>query len=186
MISPTSTVWTERNCALLTEWWTVEGLTSYEIANRFRGLGYIFTRNAIIGRVHRMKLVAPESKNKAISEKRSKRATISNLKKANKVKYVFVGGKKFNPLRERSAASPLRQNGKAATVISPTIGDKAILLKHSKAGQCKAILGYVDGKLEDAVYCGEKVAHPVIRGGERITYSWCDYHKSIYLTGAKR
>ena len=177
MISPADTIWTERNCALLTEWWTIEGLTILEISNRLKGLGYIVTPNAVIGKIYRMRLVAPESKRRAISERRSKRATISNAKRANKVKYVFVGGKKFNP-------HPTKCKVKSA--ILPPSGDKAILLKHSKSGQCKAILGYVDGKLEAAVYCGEKVAHPTIRGGERISYSWCPYHKSIYLVEPKR
>lgn len=179
MMKILDTVWTEANCRKLRNWWEIDGLTSNEVVLEFGKLGYQISRNAIIGKVHRLKLVAPGEKRGLSSEKRS-----AAMKKANAMRSLrptirrrpFPTEKKYNP-------QPPPEPPISAT--NPPKGNKAVLLKHSKDGQCKAIIGYVHGKLELAVYCGEKTP-PVRRHGELVSSPWCDYHKSIYLTEPRR
>src|SRR6267154_4489345 len=60
------TVWNEANCNRLRQWWEVDGLIARQVADKFREIGCDVTRNAVIGKVHRMKLMQPASKVEAL------------------------------------------------------------------------------------------------------------------------
>src|SRR5712671_4991515 len=140
------TVWTTANCEKLRNWWEIEGKTSPEIVAELGKLGYRVTRNSIIGKVHRMKLVAPPIKAGLTTERRSAAIKAAIAKRREKQAAFLMREKKFNP-------QPLPEPPISAT--NPPKGNRAVLLKDSKEGQCKAIIGYIDGKMENAVYCGE-------------------------------
>lgn len=171
------TVWTRANCELLRNWWEIDGKTAPAIAAEFGKLGYRLTKNAVIGKVNRMGLHSPETKPGMSRAKRSAHMRAANVMKQNRPAAFLLKPKKVNP-------KPPPEPPISAT--NPPKGKKAILLKHSKEGQCKAIIGYINGKLENAVYCGEKTPPHRTREGRLIDTNWCPYHASIYFVGSKR
>jgi len=171
------TVWTTTNCELLRNWWEVEGKSAPEIMAELGQLGYRVTKNAVIGKVHRMRLVAPPARAGLTTQGRSASMKAAIAKRREKQAAFLMREKKFNPVVPPEP--PI-------SATNPPKGKKAVLLKDSKAGQCKAIIGYIDGKLENAVYCGE--ATPAFRNRENkiIHTSWCPYHVSIYTSEVRK
>jgi hypothetical protein len=175
-------VWTRDNCERLRHWWEEDGLPASQVSAKFGQIGYNITRNAVIGKVYRMGLVEPEKKAGVIKANHSQRAKILNTvraeRKEQKVAYQRVDAQ---GLMEVRVTMNTRQGSTA-----PPDGGKAVLLKHSKDGQCKAILGYIGGRAEDALYCGEDCASHTTSAGRVIPTSYCPYHKSIYMTEPRR
>lgn len=168
-------------CDHLQQWWQVEGLTAGQIERNLLGLGLTISRNAIIGKVHRMGLVPPASKGRSLKEQCAQRAKVANTGRIRKPRpererFVILRGKKYNPHRPLEAKMSNKRPD----------GSKSILLKHAKEGQCKYILGYVDGKLENAVYCGEDISTTITASGYAVKTSWCGFHKGICVTQDKR
>ena len=166
------TVWTTANCEKLRNWWEVDGKTAPEIMAELGQLGYRVTKNAIIGKVNRMKLRAATSKKGLSFEKRSAHMKAANARKRDK-RAAFLH-KTFEPLPPPEP--PI-------TATNPPKGKKAVLLKDSKSGQCKAIIGYIEGKMEYAVYCGEATPAFRNRDNKLVHTNWCPYHVSIYFKG---
>ncbi len=157
-----TSVWDDKAVKLLINWWEVDGLTSFTIEDRFKSKGYPITRNAVIGKVFRMGLVAPKSKAALLHEGNSQRAAT-----LNKVKAKISNDKKpSNPRRKEVKVSKTKPDGR-----------KAVLLTELGDGKCKYIIGYINGKVEKAVYCGEDTIKST---------SWCHYHRSICLNEFKR
>lgn len=170
------TVWSQDNCNRLRQWWEVDGLIARQVANKFREIGCDVTRNAVIGKVHRMKLVQPASKAESL-----RNVHTQTLKIARRQKNGVVQRLDARKLMEVHVT----MSTKKSSVPAPD-GSKAVLLKHSKEGMCKAVIGYVGGKAEDAVYCGEDCAVHVTSTGRMVPTNWCKYHKSLYMTEARR
>jgi len=171
------TVWTEANCEKLRNWWEIEGKTSPEIVAELGKLGYRVTRNSIIGKVHRMGLVAAPTKAGITTKRRSAYMKAASAKRREKQAAFLMREKKFNPVAPPEP--PI-------SATNPPKGKRAVLLKDSKEGQCKAIIGYIDGKIENAVYCGERTPPHVTREGRLVHSSWCPYHVSIYTNEVKK
>jgi hypothetical protein len=155
--------WSAENCARLQQWWEVDGCTCPEIEKRFGVLGYLIGCNAIAGKVFRMKLKPPDWKAGKVRERASKTA-----RRRLPPRQIIVRGKKYNPSRYQEVAVPAEKPD----------GSKNVLLKRSRSGQCKYIVGYVGGRCEDAVYCGERT-ETIIRNGRQTRLPWCCYHRGI-------
>jgi hypothetical protein len=178
MIAPLNTPWTEQNCELLRGWWENDGLTCGAIADILRQSGHNVTRNSVVGKVHRMGLKAPEWKDQKLREKRSQEGILRRANNKRKVEYIM--GKKFNPDRTKIVVSLAA----AKSSIAAPSGNNNVLLKNSKDGQCKFIVGYMHGRCEDAMYCGDPTGF--IKKGERLIASpWCDYHANICTTESR-
>lgn len=175
-------VWTRDNCERLRHWWEEDGLPASQVSAKFGQIGYNITRNAVIGKVHRMGLVEPEKKAEVIKANHSQRAKVLNTVRAErkepKVAYQRVDAQGLMEVR-------VTMNTKRGSTAPPD-GSKATLLKHSKDGTCKAIIGYVGGKLENAVYCGEDCVPHYTSTGRQVPTSWCGFHKAIYMTEPRR
>lgn len=167
--------WTKENCDRLRTWWEISGYTCGRIVAEYGSFGYVVTTNAVIGKVHRMKLKPPEWKAEKVRKRCSEIIKARN-RMAPPERQVIIMGKKYNPRKPTVKVS--------LTHDKPD-ENQATLLKHSKDGYCKAIIGYVGGKLEDAVYCHVKVAIVKDKYGHDMDSSWCPYHRSIYIVESK-
>jgi hypothetical protein len=59
----------------------------------------------------------------------------------------------------------------------------SVRLMDARFGQCRAIVGYLNGRCADAVICALPVAPSTIgRNGKPIEYSWCPAHKGVYIS----
>jgi hypothetical protein len=164
-----STVWTTENCNRLRQWWEQDGLSCGQISACFGQIGWKITRNSIISKVHRLKLKAPENKKTLLRELRVRRMKVQSAAK----------------LREASKPKIPPPSQPKVTIMMDNHVSNAVLLKQSQEGQCKAVLGYIRGRCEDAVYCGEPTI-AVIRNGREVQSSWCKHHHSIYTVESKR
>ncbi len=183
------TVWNKANCDRLRKWWEVDGMIARQVADKFREIGCDVTRNAVIGKVHRMKLKQPASKVETLRNTHSQ--TLKHIR-AQQKNGAAVPADLSSRRLENSGLDARKlmevhvtMSTKKSSVPAPD-GSKAILLKHSKDGQCKAIIGYVGGKAEDAVYCGEDCVVHRTSTGRVVPTNWCPFHKSLYMTEPRR
>ncbi len=175
--SPTFSPWFDaKNSELLHQWWSIDGLPASKIVGRFKELGVVVTKNSVIGRIHRAGLKPPEWKPKAQREAAKQREGTKNRERTKKsiIQYVVIDGKRYHPKHKEITMTNEEPRG-----------DKSVLLKDSRDGQCKAIIGYKDGKAALAVYCGQDTV-PSIRYGRVVMTSWCAHHLMKYTTEAKR
>lgn len=172
-------VWNENNRKQLRQWWEQDGYTLGRISEEFAAIGWTINKNQIIGKVFRMKLKPPDWKAKALRARSAEIVAISNIVRniqpPRKIpnKTVYIRGKKYKAVPSKEVI--------VADVPKPS-GSKAVLLKNSKEGQCKAIIGYVHGKLENAVYCGEDT--PLMKNGAFAP--WCPKHHAKYTTEGRK
>jgi hypothetical protein len=62
------------------------------------------------------------------------------------------------------------------------ISSAAVLLADARFGQCRSVIGYLQGCCSSAVICGLPVAPTVVtRTGVTVAYSWCPAHKAQYM-----
>lgn len=148
-------IWTDALIKLLTDDWNA-GLTASEVAINLQAAGYNITRNAVIGKVHRLGLEEPEGK----SRKRRAQASAA----MSKIRNVKIR------IKDRSIM-PVKPPTEVIMVKKPDPA-KAVLLIHTKSRSCRAIIGYVNNELGKAMCCGEMTTH---EGGP-----WCQYHHDIY------
>lgn len=168
-------VWNETTREQLRKWWEQSGYTLGRISDEFAAIGWTINKNQIIGKVWRMKLKPPEWKAKVLREHSARTIAISNIvchlrpgvRTPNR--HVYIRGKKYKAVPSKEII---------VTDIPKVGSSKAVLLKHSKEGQCKAIIGYVHGKLENAVYCGEDTL--LLKNG--VHAPWCPKHHAKYTT----
>src|SRR5882672_4792338 len=92
------TVWTTANCEKLRNWWEIEGKTAPEIMAELGELGYRVTKNAVIGKVNRMRLKASPAKAGMTSAKRSLHMKAAQVKKRERTAAFLLREKKFSPL----------------------------------------------------------------------------------------
>lgn len=68
-------------------------------------------------------------------------------------------------------------------------GRRNVLIGDLKDGHCRAILGYKDGELAKAVYCGEQTEVKLVVNRGRVKEgrgSWCPYHHAHYTQESSR
>jgi hypothetical protein len=166
--------WNEETLALLKQRWTVDGFAASTISNELNTLGYATTKNSVIGKVHRLKLLPPETK-KGVTAERARQLSKKIKKKAKLIQPILIRGKKYNPIKHKEAVVPKTKPD----------GSNAVLLRDSKKGQCRAIIGYVNGICALAMVCGEPTVSHVSSGVARAT-SWCEYHKKAFFMEARK
>lgn len=144
--------WTDENKKQVAELWCA-GKTASEIAQEFEGK----TRNSIIGLIHRMKLpkreVQPVIKKEKVKIERAQQKT----------KAAFFVTRKQS---EKHRMPPIS----VAPPPSVTTGD-GLTLSQLRDHHCHDVIGYLDGNLSKAVYCGAE---------RHKNTSYCEYHSSIY------
>jgi len=168
------TIWDQDNIAMLMERWN-NGRTASEIAAEFKALGYNVSRNAVIGKVHRLKL-SPQLRKKV--------ETYPQL-----VRIVT---------RLPESKPKASTNGsKGREVVKVPTGSKAILLSESGENNCRAIIGYqgngifiqeTTGKssiLANALCCGEDRTWTTSSFGVKRRSSWCAYHHKRFTVMGK-
>lgn len=168
--------WTAERTKLLTEWWQ-EGLSSALIADNFKKHGYEVTRNAIIGKVHRLGLeIHGDKKTKQRTPVRNIRQAARKLLESSKLQSQRIDG--LNKIKIVIPRGKLNR-GDAAMEKTPK-PEKRVLLRKTEDGQCRAIIGYDNGVLADAVCCGEET--PWILNDHKLVRSpWCEYHRNRYI-----
>jgi hypothetical protein len=168
-------VWSVYTEDLLRNWWEVDNLTTAEISIKFGQLGLHITRNAVISKIHRLKLTirSPGKKEARLNDRIAENAkTIHRMKDVKPKIQITIKPPRFNSTKE----------GRASVSSGKPDGSRNILLKDSQDGMCKYIVGYVGGRCEYAVYCGEPTK-AVAKGKHA---PWCRFHHSICTQEARR
>lgn len=138
-----------------------EGKSSRSIAVALCDSGYNVTRNAVIGKIHRMKL-PPRVMDLKFKSKKER-----GISYARKVRAPVT---KSRP--EPRPPAPLPD--------TPPVEIKApVPFIEISDGQCKAIVAYQDSQLSKAICCGSRTKK-VIKGTKVVLAPWCDYHMEIY------
>ncbi len=162
-------VWKEDKVNLLEKLWQA-GFSCSTVADKMRECGYDVTRNAVIGKVHRLGL--QRFPGQPIVKK--KRATPNG----NGHKTVFL------PKPDGIRVVKAHNGHKGADVKEPR-GSKHLLLTQTKEGDCRAIIGYRNGQLGEAICCGETT--PWVQNRLKLVRSpWCEYHRNLYVQKENR
>jgi hypothetical protein len=160
-----STPWIDDTVARLKKWWE-NGMSAEEISHKFKQEGRNITRNSVIGKAHRLKILYNSAKSKKAKAPVKERA-----------KLAFVPGIVPHPAPKRR--QPLQRNrGKVMKEIKAPVVSSRVSLIEARDGQCRAIVGYEDNLLAKAICCGSETIP---------SSSWCDFHRSIYtIEGSSR
>jgi hypothetical protein len=67
-----------------------------------------------------------------------------------------------------------------AHAMNPPDSSQNVLLVDHKEGQCRSIVGYVNGEASQAVYCGHPSINKIIEG-RAVASSWCAHHHNLYI-----
>jgi hypothetical protein len=57
--------------------------------------------------------------------------------------------------------------------------DAVLMTEHVEG--CRSIIGYIDGKMAQAVYCCLPTVTQLNRYGKQVMSSWCEEHKALYF-----
>lgn len=136
-----------------------DGAVFGSIAAALREKGYPVTRNAVAGKVHRMKLPPRPKEEHPLKSQRRPMVTVCRS------------------LEQKP--SVVRSRPLWTAPLPSTYGPDSVPFMEIVDGQCKAIIAYRDGQISKAMCCGHKTRRVVIRGKVRAK-PWCDYHESIY------
>jgi len=110
--------------------WEIEGKTSPEIVAELGKLGYRVTRNSIIGKVHRMGLVAAPTKAGITTKRRSAYMKAASAKRREKQAAFLMREKKFNPVAPPEP--PI-------SATNPPKGKRAVLSKTPKKANVRPL-----------------------------------------------
>jgi hypothetical protein len=149
-----------------------EGYSCGSIAEELKSKGYNFSRNAVIGKMHRLNLPPPPNEVVEKRLKRQRQVTAGKIA-ARPAKVKFIWHRKPQSLGAQAVMEI-----PAMEVSNPT-GSNAILLTDSRDGQCRAIVGYENGELSKAIICGDPTPLK-LRRGKYIRISWCAHHNDLY------
>lgn len=165
--------WTEKEIKLLTKFWE-EGLSASMISKELKTLGYGYTRNAVVGKLHRLGL--RESNRQEADQivgvpiKKKARTSVPRIK---------VKKKPATPPEAKRS-----DQGKRSPMIVPR-PQMRVLLTKTNDSHCRAIIGYENGEAARAVCCGEETVWSEFKGKRR-RLSWCEYHYKLYLTEPRK
>lgn len=175
---PLITPWTEERVKLL-ETWTEEGFSSSLIVDKFKDTGYQTTKNAVIGKRHRIGLY----RKVPLKTRTPKRAPVRNVRKAAERKLALLAQTPVpngNGFLGMKIVIPKPKRGTAQMEYQPD-PTKRVLLRKTGDGHCRAIIGYANGVLADAICCGEEAPWIITHKGKLTRSPWCAYHRSIYV-----
>jgi len=164
--------WKDEHIELLKVWWE-KGYTSNNIAHRFSEVGYKVTRNAVIGKVHRLGLCGRRTQ----KDKPAPQRTIQLQPK--KVPRPVV------PFRTRHPSGFYIRRGRDDVIEKPNPANQVSLLE-TQEDHCRAIIGYRDGKASEAVCCGGLAVWVLDEKGRKKRSPWCKYHNHAYTSEGKR
>lgn len=129
MTDESSQRWTDEQVQLLVEWWK-DGKTSNEIVANFEHRGVVRSRNSVIGKLQRLKLLT-----KKASKEHALRASIASRRS-----------------RKRKPAEP-EPIPAAAPVVAPAAQPKLVSLEGLREGMCKWPIG--DPLEKGFGFCGQ-------------------------------
>lgn len=155
-------LWEPARIDILRKLW-VQGYTASAIAKTLADKGYRVSRNAVIGKVHRMGLERDGTKKPPKMPRAPYYTPSVFLPVPDGIKVI----KKAHRLR------------KGGTMPEPD-GSKRMLLTQTNEGNCKAIIGYQNGLLAEAICCGHPT--PWVQNKNKLMRSpWCEYHRGLYI-----
>lgn len=160
------TPWDDRAIKILTNLWEA-GWTATNIANELGGYGYSVTRNAVIGKVHRMGIKQPprDISPKALRNQPRKRVIVP------------PDHAKADAWRRKVPTKKATQvQTQAFKQLDPTNPGISIMALNDQ--KCHAIVGRDAKGL--ATYCGEQVQQ------DRVDRSFCPAHYALYYTAPYR
>ena len=179
---------TSENIALMKEWWE-QGLSANEIANQFMARGYRVTRNAVIGKAHRLNLCHNLANNKLEQAIKVPRKSGASINVPRAVRKLPISKRKvaFNRFVKKTKLNGHHcRGGDMAREPDPS---KQVPLVQTKEGDCRAIIGYlINGtivkevpkrQVQNAICCGEK-AVMVVSSGKLVHSAWCAHHHDLY------
>ncbi len=165
--------WTDEKTRLLEQFFN-EGCSASTISYRLGAKGYKATKNAVIGKLHRIGLSGTRKKTKD-------KAAPQRIKKTRI--FQVPPPPPIVPKPRRRIIVP--QRGKGTAMIKPPDTAKRVLLREAKEGECRAIIGYLNGIMADAVCCGEPTISKVVSGRLKDS-SWCEFHDKEFTVEGKR
>ena len=156
--------WTDERVALLKKMWG-DGKTAAEIAKE---LGEGVTRNAVIGKAHRLKLSGRASPIQSAKKTVKAASEQTNVKTKSSVKATAPAPKKPNPATSKpKAVSPAAQQSKKELEAIKNKG-KRLPLSELTERMCRWPMG--DPEDEDFGYCGCK---------SEVGMSYCEEHMQL-------
>ena len=161
-------IWTDERVELLRKLWA-EGLSASQIAAQLGGV----SRNAVIGKVHRLKL-SGRGRNAAAPARQKKPAPSQQRRKARRVRRTAVTAEPIVPRsarpRCRRSSMPSRssaiQSGPRTSIVVPISRNLQLIQLNERT--CKWPIG--DPLAENFHFCGNDCAE---------TGPYCRYHARI-------
>lgn len=172
--------WTEDRVEILTKLWA-EGLSASQIAKQLGGV----TRNAVIGKVHRLGLSGRAKPSRPSTARKAKPRTAAS-KPASKPRIIRAGSKSASrsassTSRRGAISTPKREKTVAAISMPPPIeakplpnGEFATILT-IRDHMCKWPIG--DPSSDDFRFCGRKSADGS---------PYCEAHSAVAFQPARR
>jgi GcrA cell cycle regulator len=152
--------WTDERVELLKKLWA-EGLSASQIANQ---LGSV-TRNAVIGKVHRLGLSGRATTSRVKSSRARRRP--SQPRGEGQANYVTYGNVALKPIYEADADPELNPQPKAVVEIFVPVEERASILTLSET-KCRWPIG--DPTDDDFYFCGRT---------SPLESPYCDHHKQV-------
>ena len=145
--------WTEERVARLTKLWA-DGLSASQVAAELGGV----TRNAVIGKVHRLGMSG--------RVKQSSKASSNAKRPARKGGYIRVNRASLKSTRANGASAAAAQTPAREDVVAPK--PKRLKLIQLTESTCKWPLG--DPQEEDFCFCGHSI---------KTDTPYCEYHCNL-------
>lgn len=162
--------WTEENVKLLKRWWE-SGMTAQRIAEEFQKLGFNITKNSVIGKVHRCQFRHDPEQGRKYRPKPTPR-----IKKQPTARFLVHGN--VIAYGHKHVIS----NHKEPDMVKAPDPTKQVLLTETTEGDCRAIVGYRNNELGQAICCGEKTPWVLNERERKLARSpWCQHHREIYI-----
>jgi GcrA cell cycle regulator len=165
--------WTDERIALLTKLWT-DGYTASQIAGQFGDV----TRNAVIGKVHRLGLSGRAATSRFRPSRMKVRSRPRTAELHTHMHYPTAGNTALQPVAqvmEKTHASPmLRPLPRPLEAVAPACGELVGLLDLTENG-CRWPVG--DPQHEDFGFCGSCKTDGS---------SYCEHHTKVAYQPARR
>ncbi|MEF2547197.1 GcrA family cell cycle regulator [Aurantimonas sp. E1-2-R+4] len=169
--------WTDERVELLKRLWT-EGLSASQIADKLGGV----SRNAVIGKVHRLKLES-RAKSPNVAAPVAERQASPHLKEVETIEMVQPA--RFMPAQSVSARSMPRTHGATALKMDPEEETEVIAEPQRQSGEVVPIARKLSLVQLTESTCKWPVGDPLKPGfhfcgnGSNESSPYCEYHASL-------